>query len=352
MFSFYSQHKWFKAFFESFIIIVISAIWIGCGNRQESSDSKASDEATLGFFVSSLFGIDFIDNQKGWAVGKLGGVVHTDDGGQNWWTQASGIDFHLYDIEFIDANKGWAVGNLGSIIHTSDGGLNWTSQESGTQNILRGVVFPDKNRGWVVGDFATMLKTDNGGASWVIQKKVETILSTKKRLFLPTLLDITFVDEKSGWAVGFPGIILHTNDGGKNWKLQESPASGVLNSTTFIDALRGWITGNGGLILHTEDGGQNWVVQDSGVDYDLLKVQFSDPQKGWVVCYGDILSTSNGGQSWIAQKHEVDHWFYNIIFADKLNGWAVGDFGTIYHTSDAGKVWRTQTAKVSSGQDL
>ena len=87
----------------------------------------------------------------------------------------------------------------------------------------------------------------------------------------------------------------------------------MLNSTTFIDALRGWIVGNGGLILHTEDGGKNWIVQDSGVDYDLLKVQFSDPQKGWVVCYGDILSTSNGGQSWTAQKHEVGHWFYNII---------------------------------------
>jgi len=68
-----------------------------------------------------------------------------------------------------------------------------------------------------------------------------------------------------------------------------------------------------------------------------------------VVCYGDILSTSNGGQNWKAQKHEVDHWFYNIIFTDKLNGWAVGDFGTIYHTSDAGGEWRTQTAKVSSG---
>ena len=100
-----------------------------------------------------------------------------------------------------------------------------------------------------------------------------------------------------------------------------------------------------------EDGGQNWVVQDSGVESDLLRVVFADLRNGWIVSYGSILHSGDGGQSWMAQKSEAGHWFYNITFIDKHNGWAVGDFGVIYHTSDAGKKWNLQTAKISSGQD-
>ena len=107
------------------LFIMISAAGTGCGSGQDSSDVTASDERTLGIFTSSLFGLDFIDKNKGWAVGKLGGIIHTEDGGQNWWAQESDIDFHLYDVKFVDAKNGWAVGDMGSIIHTSDSGKNW-----------------------------------------------------------------------------------------------------------------------------------------------------------------------------------------------------------------------------------
>ena len=155
--------------------IMISAVGIGCGSGQDSSDVTASDERTLGIFTSSLFGLDFIDKRKGWAVGKLGGIIHTEDGGQNWWAQESDVDFHLYDVKFVDAKNGWAVGNMGSLIHTSDGGQNWKSQESGTKEIIMGVDFIDSSRGWVVGFFATILKTENGGKEWVLQKKIKDL---------------------------------------------------------------------------------------------------------------------------------------------------------------------------------
>ena len=62
-----------------------------------------------------------------------------------------------------------------------------------------------------------MLKTENGGKEWVPQDNVKNILTSRKQEFLPALLDITFADEKEGWAVGYPGIILYTADGGNHW---------------------------------------------------------------------------------------------------------------------------------------
>ena len=76
---------------------------------------------------------------------------------------------------------------------------------------------------------------------------------------------------------------------------------------------------------------------------------FADIKNGWIVSYGSILHSNNGGQSWIAQEKEAGHWFYNIAFADGNKGWAVGDFGVIVHTLDAGNKWSVQAAKNSSG---
>ena len=110
--------------------LIVCGLWLGCSRDRETSDIVINDEPVLSIFTSSLFGVDFIDRNKGWAVGKLGGVVHTEDGGKNWWAEKSGIDFHLFDVCFADAQNGWAVGDMGSIIHTGDGGKNWHSQKS------------------------------------------------------------------------------------------------------------------------------------------------------------------------------------------------------------------------------
>src|SRR4029450_135495 len=61
------------------------------------------------------------------------------------------------------ANNGTAVGSLGTILRTTDGGQNWTREESGTNHILYGVSFADPSTGNVVGEFGTILRTANQG---------------------------------------------------------------------------------------------------------------------------------------------------------------------------------------------
>jgi photosystem II stability/assembly factor-like uncharacterized protein len=119
---------------------------------------------------------------------------------------------------------------------------------------------------------------------------------------------------------------------------------------SFADGIHGLIAGNGGIILRTEDGGGAWVSQESGVMSDLLRVAAPDLNNAWVVTYGSILHSGDGGQSWVAKESDIGHWFYTLAFADAQNGWALGDFGVIYRTSDGGKQWTVQTAKLSSEQ--
>ena len=76
---------------------------------------------------------------------------------------------NLQDIYVFDENTAIAVGNVGTVIKTTDGGTNWNSQTSGTTEGLRSVHFTDNNTGWAVGASGIILKTTDGGAIWNFQ---------------------------------------------------------------------------------------------------------------------------------------------------------------------------------------
>jgi len=66
-------------------------------------------------------------------------------------------------VKFVDDNSGWAIGRNGTILRTDDAGLNWVEQESGTKQNLYGLYLV-KKIGWAVAAmaccFATSSRTD------------------------------------------------------------------------------------------------------------------------------------------------------------------------------------------------
>ena len=106
----------------------------------------------------SYNGIDFVDNNTGWAVGDNGRIIHTTDG-QNWTEQQTNPAYILLDVFFLTPSEGWAVGSGGTILHTVNGGTTWTLEGAGLTNaILREVHFTNSNNGYVVGNGKTIVK--------------------------------------------------------------------------------------------------------------------------------------------------------------------------------------------------
>jgi len=148
------------------------------------------------------------------------------------------------------------------------------------------------------------------------------------------------------WIFGSFGTIVHSKDGGKHWKRQESGTEMLLCDGFFVDEKRGWAVGIAGTILHTGDGGETWILQQSGTKKNLFRVFFTASQEGWVVGdYGTVLHTVDEGTTWTEVFPPVDKSYNGIFFADPLNGWIVGEFGAILHTGDGGKNWDTQTCE-------
>jgi photosystem II stability/assembly factor-like uncharacterized protein len=64
-----------------------------------------------------------------WVAGRPGSVVlHSADRGNTWEVQRTDEPLALNGLCFLDEKKGWAVGELGSILATDDGGKSWAVQ--------------------------------------------------------------------------------------------------------------------------------------------------------------------------------------------------------------------------------
>lgn len=81
---------------------------------------------------NSLQSVSFISKNVGWAVGVLGSIIKTTDGGKNWQLQKCGVPNYLFSVSFADSINGTIVGQFGIILNTRDGGITWQIQSSGT----------------------------------------------------------------------------------------------------------------------------------------------------------------------------------------------------------------------------
>jgi photosystem II stability/assembly factor-like uncharacterized protein len=69
---------------------------------------------------------------KCWIAGTPGSrVFHTPDAGRTWTAFATGCPLPIEALAFADDLHGWAVGALGTILATDDGGRTWRRQRSG-----------------------------------------------------------------------------------------------------------------------------------------------------------------------------------------------------------------------------
>jgi hypothetical protein len=103
-------------------------------------------------------------------VGSNGTILTTNNSGESWTLQNSGVTDWLRDVSFSDISRGAVVGDNGTILRTTDQGITWIKQKSGTWENLNGVVFSDSVNGITVGSFGTIMITSDGGENWIKQK--------------------------------------------------------------------------------------------------------------------------------------------------------------------------------------
>jgi photosystem II stability/assembly factor-like uncharacterized protein len=203
-----------------------------------------------------FYRVYFINSNTGYLTGWEH-ILKTTNAGSTWEDQTfSGFGFisHIY---FINANTGFACAfNSYKILKSTNGGANWQEIFTGS-TYLTGIAFNSSNTGTVVGGSSTpgsayILRTTNEGASWT-----NYIFNNSN---IPRLYSINFINSNTGYIAGggMAGgncTIMKTTNGGVDWYFQITNFNNGLMGSYFINENTGYAVGYNGTILKTTDGG-------------------------------------------------------------------------------------------------
>ncbi len=141
----------------------------------------------------TLFGVFFADAQRGWAVGIDGIILRTTDGGQMWQVQQGDTQVgaleqvgfaealgnpSLYDIA-VAGQDGYAVGDIGCVYASEDGGNTWRRKEmpgDWSLHWIRGLSLVNGTHGGLVGADGLALRIE--GAQIKLPEKEEHAAET------------------------------------------------------------------------------------------------------------------------------------------------------------------------------
>lgn len=216
----------------------------------------------------------------------------------------------------------------------------WYQLNSGTTNNLNSICFINQNTGFIVGYNATFLKTTNAGLNWV------SINITQRDLY-----DIKFLNDKTGYCTGTYGTILKTTNSGLNW-------STVLSSTyikpysciDIIDSNKAFAVGTtyiAATSVSTTNGGLNWTESFSSLETFYSGVKFINGQTGFISGPDTkVKITTNFGLNWVTKRVENNK-YYDLYSIDALNEnfiFVVGDTGNIFKSTNSGQNWVKKNA--------
>jgi photosystem II stability/assembly factor-like uncharacterized protein len=247
-----------------------------------------------------IFAMSFVDRLHGFLVGDRSLVLSTANGGESFFKRQLerefppelhdyGLSFQdpvLYGVSFLDQNRGWIAGEFGRIWITGNGGRSWSEQQNSlvkqwkrplTLNedvrladfylpTMFSVAFRDVQHGVAGGLEGWVIYTEDGGKNWVFAHQAERPggpldeLVPGERSITPRdpLFAITLFGGGEGRAVGLTGTAMRL-EANNIWAHDPNvPAIPFpLSQVRFFDAQHGWIVGYG-TVLYTEDGGKSW----------------------------------------------------------------------------------------------
>lgn len=198
----------------------------------------------------------------------------------------------LLDIVRTPAGRLVAVGERGHVI-LSDDGQNWRqARVVPTRSTLTTIEAVGK-RLWAAGHDTVIITSGDGGETWT------------REYYDPerqqAVMDLHFVDERSGIAMGAYGLYMTTDDGGETWVDDSVDPDNEyhLNDMVRFDDGRRIIAGEAGYSYRSPDDGENWEPLDLPYLGSMWGAQAVG--EGCVLFYGlrgHILESCDFGESW------------------------------------------------------
>jgi photosystem II stability/assembly factor-like uncharacterized protein len=341
---------------------------------------------------ASVTAMDFSDSLHGVAVGNVGTIAYTNNGGKQWFLGESSTYFDVSDVQVFKDNLAYAcAGNL--ILKSTDGGKHWESICKDTLYFFSNFSFSSIKNGfavvwpWNEYEFA-IARTDDGGVKWKLcdqpmyASRSVAVGGFNKAIIINSGLlyktinggesfytvngdfenfaftSVYYYREAIWYASGcrFIGsdcsspLVFVSYDDGENWyETYESP-SAPINSIDFYGNSIVMSTAKTS-IIKSINAGATWKATDVPSLISSFKCISLTGENSAVLFAETLLYRTNGGNDeWekISPFYPVD--IRSACMIDSLHAFAVGEIpylsqniiipaGAVFNTSDGGKNW-------------
>ncbi len=151
-------------------------------------------------------------------------------------------------------------------------------------------------------------------------------------------------------AVGERGHILRSSDDGESWRQMPSPVSVFLTDIACPTAMVCYASGHDAVILKTSDGGESWSLVFSAPEWDqpLFAIAAADADRVIAVgAFGLVVESANAGANWLdstASLETLDPHLYGVAILPDGGTLTVGEAGAVLFRRAGGESWTAQDA--------
>lgn len=278
-----------------------------------------------GQHLSDVF---FVNDTVGYVTGQNGTILKTTNAGETWNSIPLNTLRHLKKVWFCDEYTGFIACDSGFLYKTINGADDWMQIETGSTGKINDLLFIDDQTGFIAYDDGNLMKTTDGGITWV---------SKISNNHVWPITSVAFANHIRGIATTRLGKYYITNDGGETWTANTQPAMVDLVDSYFLNENVCYVSGRFNFFMKSTDGGLTWESFNCHVP--VKNLIFKDENTGFGLSdeffYGDglIYKTSNGGHTWIPTEIEFCNAF---TFSDDTTLYAVGESGRLLKSQDNG----------------
>ncbi|MFF0376098.1 WD40/YVTN/BNR-like repeat-containing protein [Actinoplanes missouriensis] len=302
------------------------------------------------------------------ALVMLGSTGFTPGPGLSWQLTDTGSTARFRGLAPVSSTVAWAAGSAGTVLRTIDGGRSWSSVGPADAAALqfRDIEAFDARTAVALtigaGEESRVYRTSDGGRTWD-----ESFRNTDPAAFYDCL---DFSGRRHGLAlsdpVGGKFRILATRDGGRTWQVRPTGGMPAALPGEFAFAASGtclvtqghnaWFATGGGSVSRvfaSRDGGRSWRVSETpipgGPSAGVYGLAFRDGRHGLAVG-GDYVTpeaapdgaavSRDGGRRWTVSRTVPGEYRSGVAWTGRRGvALAVGPTGSDV-SFDGGVSWR------------
>lgn len=290
-----------------------------------------------------------ISEQTILAVGEHGIVLLSTDTGETWQQQETPVSVLLTAASLVSSTTAVAVGHDGVILRMTDSLSGWRKVYDGYKlNEQALQLAKDRLR-------KANSRLQEANTTDLREEMLDLVDDANMALDIVRddgligpaipLLDVMFINDTTGFAVGAYGVLVETTDSGKSWRLISNRFASHIDlhfNALHKDALGDlFIVGESGSAFRSRDNGVSWTSTPTPYSGSLFGIVSSNDEKeNYLLTFGlrgNVFRSTDQGGSWQAIATDTTATLSAGRILDDGSVVLVGSSGIVLISKDGGR---------------